>query len=58
METLLTVFPIQSRSAPMKEILQRLEAQNFYEIIIFTNDMLFNETIEQWPRVDWLVDVI
>ena len=35
----------------MKQILNRLEAQNFFQIIVFTNEML-NKPIEDWPRVD------
>ena len=43
----------QSRSIPMKQILSRLDAQNFFEIIVFTNQMLFDLNIDEWPRVDW-----
>eukprot|EP00116_Pleurobrachia_bachei_P014248 sb/3474510/ len=44
----------KSRSKPMKQILNRLEAQNFFQIIVFTNEML-NRPIEDWPRVDGLL---
>lgn len=37
----------------MKQILSRLDGQNFFEIIVFTNQMLFDLSIEEWPRVDW-----
>jgi len=50
---ILIVELFQSRSGPMKEILTRLDAQNFFEIIVFTNNMLFEESIDEWPRVDW-----
>ncbi|KAL5257711.1 hypothetical protein ACHWQZ_G012583 [Mnemiopsis leidyi] len=45
----------KSRSGPMKQILSRLDAQNFFEIIVFTNQMLFDLSIDEWPRVDCLL---
>lgn len=36
----------------MKQILTRLDAQNFFEIIVFTKQMLFDQSIDEWPQVD------
>jgi inositol-hexakisphosphate/diphosphoinositol-pentakisphosphate 1-kinase len=52
----------KSRSKPMRNILDRLLASNThptnpvrFEIILFTDQMILNEPISQWPNCDALI---
>ena len=52
----------KSRSKPMRNILDRLLASNshpsnpvHFEIILFTDQMILNEPISQWPNCDALI---
>jgi inositol hexakisphosphate/diphosphoinositol-pentakisphosphate kinase len=42
-------------SKPMEEILTRLKSYNFFEVIVFPQDMIVNSPIEEWPRVECLI---
>lgn len=39
----------------MKRMLQALEAFNEFEIIIFGNETILNETVDKWPMCDCLI---
>ena len=45
----------KSRSANMQAILQRLDAFNEFEIIVFPDEVILNDPIESWPVVDALI---
>ena len=46
----------KTNSKPMEEILNRLKSfNNYFEIIKFSEDMIRNKSIDEWPRVDCLV---
>ncbi|KAL9257942.1 Inositol hexakisphosphate and diphosphoinositol-pentakisphosphate kinase VIP2-like protein [Drosera capensis] len=42
-------------SAPMAQILERLEAFGEFEIVIFGDDMILHEPVESWPLCDCLI---
>lgn len=37
-------------SKPMKEFLKWLDEQGMFEVIVFTNHMIHDLPIEEWPR--------
>ena len=39
----------------MREILKRLAKYNDFEIIVFDEDMILNQPIEEWPPCDALL---
>ncbi|RHZ34542.1 hypothetical protein DYB37_006589 [Aphanomyces astaci] len=39
----------KSRSKPMQEILRRLVKKKQFDLVIFTDDMILNRPIEDWP---------
>ncbi|CAK5129359.1 unnamed protein product [Aphanomyces euteiches] len=39
----------KSRSKPMQEILRRLVKKKQFDLVIFTDDMILNRPIEEWP---------
>ncbi|ETV93146.1 hypothetical protein H310_12755 [Aphanomyces invadans] len=39
----------KSRSKPMQEILRRLVKKKQFDLVIFTDDMILNHPIEEWP---------
>lgn len=45
----------KAHSKPMKSILQALEAFNEFEIIIFGNETILNDTVDKWPICDCLI---
>ncbi|XP_022087070.1 inositol hexakisphosphate and diphosphoinositol-pentakisphosphate kinase 2-like isoform X3 [Acanthaster planci] len=45
----------KSRSKPMREILSRLEIFEHIEIIIFKEEVILNDPVEEWPICDCLV---
>ncbi|XP_038045687.1 inositol hexakisphosphate and diphosphoinositol-pentakisphosphate kinase 2-like isoform X2 [Patiria miniata] len=45
----------KSRSKPMREILSRLEMFEHIDIIIFQEEVILNDPVEQWPICDCLV---
>ncbi len=45
----------KSRSKPMREILSRLEMFEHIEIIIFQEEVILNDPVEEWPICDCLV---
>jgi hypothetical protein len=45
----------KSHSANMQSILQRLDAFQEFEILVFADDVILNDPIESWPVVDALV---
>ena len=44
----------KTQSKPMKEIIKRLPVEMF-EVIIFPEDLILNEPVEQWPKVECLI---
>ena len=42
-------------SANMQSILQRLDAFQEFEILVFADEVILNDPIESWPVVDALV---
>ncbi|XP_039307211.1 inositol hexakisphosphate and diphosphoinositol-pentakisphosphate kinase 2 isoform X19 [Solenopsis invicta] len=45
----------KSQSKPMKEILTRLEEFEYIKIIVFPEEVILKETVENWPVVDCLI---
>ncbi|XP_058810103.1 inositol hexakisphosphate and diphosphoinositol-pentakisphosphate kinase-like isoform X3 [Phymastichus coffea] len=45
----------KSQSKPMKEILTRLEEFEYIKIIVFTEEVILKEPVEDWPVVDCLI---
>ncbi|XP_014481289.1 PREDICTED: inositol hexakisphosphate and diphosphoinositol-pentakisphosphate kinase 2 isoform X5 [Dinoponera quadriceps] len=45
----------KSQSKPMKEILTRLEEFEYIKIIVFPEDVILKEPVEDWPIVDCLI---
>ena len=39
----------QTLASPMQNILCRLAAQDYIQIIFFTDDMILNSPVEEWP---------
>lgn len=44
----------KSRSKPMRAILSRLN-ENIFDVIVFGDEVILEQPIEEWPRVDALV---
>lgn len=42
-------------SKPMEAILSRLQMYNYFEIIIFPQDVILNSPITEWPKCDCLI---
>lgn len=42
-------------SKPMENILTRLKNYNYFEIIIFPQEVILNSPITEWPRCDCLI---
>ena len=40
---------------PMQNILQRLEVHSYIKVIMFTNRMILEDSIEDWPMCDCFV---
>ncbi|XP_077268974.1 inositol hexakisphosphate and diphosphoinositol-pentakisphosphate kinase isoform X3 [Temnothorax americanus] len=45
----------KSQSKPMKEILTRLEEFEYIKIIVFPEEVILKEPVENWPVVDCLI---
>uniref|UniRef100_A0A6I8RXK8 Inositol hexakisphosphate and diphosphoinositol-pentakisphosphate kinase n=1 Tax=Xenopus tropicalis TaxID=8364 RepID=A0A6I8RXK8_XENTR len=45
----------KSKSKPMKEILERLSLFKYITVVIFEEDVILNETVENWPLCDCLI---
>ncbi|XP_020285466.1 inositol hexakisphosphate and diphosphoinositol-pentakisphosphate kinase isoform X18 [Pseudomyrmex gracilis] len=45
----------KSQSKPMKEILTRLEEFEYIKIIVFREEVILKEPVENWPVVDCLI---
>ncbi|XP_044000885.1 inositol hexakisphosphate and diphosphoinositol-pentakisphosphate kinase 2 isoform X22 [Aphidius gifuensis] len=45
----------KSQSKPMKEILTRLEEFEYIKVIVFSEDVILKEPVEEWPIVDCLI---
>ena len=45
----------KSQGNPMKALLRRLESSEIFEIIIFGDEMILNQPIEEWPKVECLI---
>jgi len=45
----------KSQGNPMKALLRRLEASGIFDIIIFGDDVILNQPIEEWPKVECLI---
>lgn len=43
------------KSKPMEAILTRLASYNYFEIIVFDQDVILNSPITDWPRCDCLI---
>ncbi|KAJ8311547.1 hypothetical protein KUTeg_010902 [Tegillarca granosa] len=48
-------MPKKSNSKPMREILDRLEKFMHIQTLIFEEDVILNEDVENWPVVDVLI---
>lgn len=44
----------KARSKPMREILNRLTS-DLFDIVVFGNDCIINQPIENWPIIDCLI---
>ncbi|XP_001380145.3 inositol hexakisphosphate and diphosphoinositol-pentakisphosphate kinase 2 isoform X2 [Monodelphis domestica] len=45
----------KSRSKPMKEILERVSLFKYITVVIFEEDVILNEPVENWPLCDCLI---
>ncbi|XP_054730022.1 inositol hexakisphosphate and diphosphoinositol-pentakisphosphate kinase isoform X6 [Anastrepha obliqua] len=45
----------KTQSKPMKEILTRLQEFEFIKMLIFSEDVILKETVENWPLCDCLI---
>ncbi|XP_034944707.1 inositol hexakisphosphate and diphosphoinositol-pentakisphosphate kinase 2 isoform X2 [Chelonus insularis] len=45
----------KSQSKPMKEILTRLEEFEYIKIVVFSEEVILKEPVEDWPIVDCLI---
>ncbi|MEE6459864.1 hypothetical protein FKM82_000763 [Ascaphus truei] len=45
----------KSKSKPMKEILERLSLFKYITVVIFEEDIILNEPVENWPLCDCLI---
>lgn len=45
----------KSNGNPMKALLRRLEASGVFELIVFGDEMILNQPIEEWPKVECLI---
>ncbi|KAL8203580.1 UNVERIFIED_CONTAM: Inositol hexakisphosphate and diphosphoinositol-pentakisphosphate kinase 2 [Gekko kuhli] len=45
----------KSNSKPMKEILERLSMFKYITVVIFEEDVILNELVENWPLCDCLI---
>ncbi|XP_034191679.2 inositol hexakisphosphate and diphosphoinositol-pentakisphosphate kinase isoform X2 [Osmia lignaria lignaria] len=45
----------KSQSKPMKEILTRLEEFEYIKIVVFPEEVILKESVEDWPVVDCLI---
>jgi hypothetical protein len=45
----------KSKSQPMREILERLDRFEYIQTIIFEEDTVLHEPVENWPIVDCLI---
>ncbi|XP_066593031.1 inositol hexakisphosphate and diphosphoinositol-pentakisphosphate kinase 2 isoform X10 [Prorops nasuta] len=45
----------KSQSKPMKEILTRLEEFEYIKIMVFPEEVILKESVEDWPMVDCLI---
>ncbi|KAG9487964.1 hypothetical protein GDO78_007655 [Eleutherodactylus coqui] len=45
----------KSKSKPMKEILERLSLFKYITVVIFEEDVIQNESVENWPLCDCLI---
>uniref|UniRef100_A0A7M4EEC0 Inositol hexakisphosphate and diphosphoinositol-pentakisphosphate kinase n=1 Tax=Crocodylus porosus TaxID=8502 RepID=A0A7M4EEC0_CROPO len=45
----------KSKSKPMKEILERLSMFKYIMVVIFEEDVILNEAVENWPLCDCLI---
>lgn len=43
------------KSKPMEAILTRLASYNYFEIIVFDQEIILNSPITEWPRCDCLI---
>ncbi|XP_063309719.1 inositol hexakisphosphate and diphosphoinositol-pentakisphosphate kinase 2 isoform X2 [Pelobates fuscus] len=45
----------KSKSKPMKEILERLSLFKYITVVIFEEDVILNEPVDNWPQCDCLI---
>lgn len=45
----------KSKSKPMQEILERLSLFKYITVVIFEEDVIQNESVENWPLCDCLI---
>eukprot|EP00761_Pharyngomonas_kirbyi_P004387 gb/GECH01004391.1/.p1 GENE.gb/GECH01004391.1/~~gb/GECH01004391.1/.p1 ORF type:complete len:234 (+),score=41.71 gb/GECH01004391.1/:1-702(+) len=45
----------KTKSIPMKEILHRLNKFNEFKIIVFSNDTILKQSVQDWPICDGLI---
>lgn len=45
----------KTKAKPMTHILDRLRAYGEFEVIVWSNDMIFNDPVESWPICDCFI---
>ena len=45
----------KSKSKPMKEILERISLFKYITVVVFEEDVILNEPVENWPLCDCLI---
>ena len=46
---------MQVSASPMRNILRRLQFQNYIKIVYFSDDVILNKPVEEWPLCDCLI---
>lgn len=45
----------KSKSKPMKEILERISLFKYITVVVFEEEVILNEPVENWPLCDCLI---
>ena len=48
-------LPVQVSASPMQSILNRLRQQDYIKIVYFSDDVILNKPVEEWPLCDCLI---
>ncbi len=46
---------VQTMAPPMQNILQRLQVPNYIQVILFSNQTILEEAVENWPTCDCFI---